>query len=125
MRFFGLANNGMTDEQRAALRPTDPEWDLRVGGSKTQMVGWSLYTLLLWSLKLCMAIFYSRLTEGLHMNMRVKIAYVSIAVTYVATISSIMFGCWPFEKNWQIYPDPGRKFHFPPLVSISESNGSQ
>jgi len=60
--YFGLANNGMTDEQRRTLRPTDPEWDLRVRGSKTQLVGWSLYTCLLWSLKLAMAKFYSRLT---------------------------------------------------------------
>lgn len=35
---------------------------MRRGGSKTQLIGWSLYTLLLWLLKLCMCIFYSRLT---------------------------------------------------------------
>lgn len=58
----GLANNGMTDEQRATLDPSSPEFALRVGGSKTQLVGWSLYTFILWSLKLCMCVFYSRLT---------------------------------------------------------------
>jgi hypothetical protein len=60
-RFRGLANNGMTDEQGRTLTPDDPEWALRIGGSKTQLVGWNLYVLILWSLKLCMAIFYSRL----------------------------------------------------------------
>lgn len=60
--WHGLANNGMTDEERAALDPNGEEWALRVGGSKTQLVGWSLYTLLLWLLKLSMNIFYIRLT---------------------------------------------------------------
>jgi len=61
-RYYGLANNAMTPEQRAALDPTSREYQLRVGGSKTQVVGWSLYTLLLWLLKTCMAVSYSRLT---------------------------------------------------------------
>lgn len=58
----GLANNAMTDEQRATLDPNSEEYYLRVGGSKTQVLGWSLYTLLLWLLKSCMSVFYSRLT---------------------------------------------------------------
>ncbi|KAJ4412784.1 hypothetical protein N0V91_000546 [Didymella pomorum] len=62
--WFGLANNGMTDEQRKTLDTESHEYSLRVGGSKTQLVGWSLYTLLLWTLKLCMCHFYSRLTIG-------------------------------------------------------------
>ncbi|KAI4250853.1 MAG: hypothetical protein LQ352_005209 [Teloschistes flavicans] len=61
-RFHGLANNSMTDEQRRTLSPDSPEHGLRVGGSKLQLIGWSLYTLLLWLLKLCINIFYTRLT---------------------------------------------------------------
>ena len=60
-RFRGLANNSMTDEQRVSLSPHSEEYRLRVGGSKIQVTGWSLYTLLLWLLKTCMAISYSRL----------------------------------------------------------------
>jgi hypothetical protein len=60
--FKGLANNAMTDEQREQLSPESEEYRLRVGGSKVQVTGWSLYTLLLWLLKTCMAVFYSRLT---------------------------------------------------------------
>ena len=52
----------MTDEARRTLPPDSPEYGLRVGGSKLQLIGWSLYTLLLWLLKLCMTIFYTRLT---------------------------------------------------------------
>ncbi|KAJ5263214.1 hypothetical protein N7478_010819 [Penicillium angulare] len=114
--FQGLANNAMTDEQRATLSPDSKEYSLRVGGSKLQVTGWSLYTLLLWLLKTCMAVFYSRLTAGLiNMRIRIHIAYVLIAMTYIATICSILFGCHPMEKNWQINPDPGN--HCQPAVS--------
>ncbi|KAJ5542763.1 hypothetical protein N7535_005187 [Penicillium sp. DV-2018c] len=106
--FMGMANNAMTDEQRKNLSPDSKEYQLRVGGSKVQVAGWSLYTLLLWLLKTCMAIFYSRLTAGLlNMRIRIHVAYVLIGVTYIATICSILFGCHPLHKNWQIYPDPG------------------
>jgi hypothetical protein len=60
-KFYGLANNSMSDEQRQSIVPNSKEWNLRVGGSKTQVIGWSLYTLLLWLLKLCINNFYSRL----------------------------------------------------------------
>ena len=60
--YHGLANNSMTDEQRQTLSPESAEYQLRVGGSKLQLMGWSSYTLLLWLLKLCMNIFYTRLT---------------------------------------------------------------
>ncbi|KAL4963948.1 uncharacterized protein BDV14DRAFT_201430 [Aspergillus stella-maris] len=106
--WMGLANNSMTNEQRKALDPDSHEYALRVGGSKTQVLGWSLYTTLLWLLKACMAVFYSRLTAGLvNMKIRVRVAYILIAVTYIAVICSILFGCHPMSKNWQIYPDPG------------------
>ncbi|KAF2139766.1 uncharacterized protein K452DRAFT_232126 [Aplosporella prunicola CBS 121167] len=104
--WFGLANNGMTDAERKALDPNSHEYYLRVGGSKTQLVGWSLYTLLLWLLKLCMCIFYSRLTAGLYLT-RIRAGYIAIGLTYFATELSILLGCRPFQRNWQIYPDPG------------------
>ncbi|KAL4904740.1 hypothetical protein BDW74DRAFT_178822 [Aspergillus multicolor] len=108
--WMGLANNSMTDAQRLELskHPDSQEYHLRVGGSKTQVLGWSLYTTLLWLLKACMAVFYGRLTAGLvNMRIRVRIAYVLIGATYIAVICSILFGCHPMHKNWQIYPDPG------------------
>ncbi|KAL4817640.1 hypothetical protein BDW67DRAFT_183446 [Aspergillus spinulosporus] len=108
--WMGLANNAMTDAQRLELsqHPNSEEYRLRVGGSKTQVLGWSLYTTLLWLLKACMAVFYSRLTAGLiNMRIRVQIAYALIGATYIAVICSILFGCHPMHKNWQIYPNPG------------------
>lgn len=41
------------------------------------------------------------------MRIRIRIAYVFIAVTYIATECSILFGCHPMHKNWQINPNPG------------------
>ena len=60
--FQGLANNSMTDEERRTLPLDSERYHLRVGGSKLQLMGWSSYTLLLWLLKLCMNVFYTRLT---------------------------------------------------------------
>lgn len=38
------------------------KYKLIVGGSKNQICGWMVYTSLLWTLKTCMLIFFSRLT---------------------------------------------------------------
>ncbi|TDZ28980.1 hypothetical protein C8035_v007300 [Colletotrichum spinosum] len=105
----GLANNGMTDEQRMALDPNSEEFMLRVNGSKTQIAGWIIYScLVLWPAKAAMCTFYLRLTEGLH-NYRKRIfaGFILIVATWFAVFFSIIFGCFPMHKNWQIYPDPG------------------
>ena len=60
--WYGLANNSMTPEQRASLDPAGQEWHLRVKGSQNQLFGWLVYTVLLWTLKTCMLIFFTRLT---------------------------------------------------------------
>lgn len=46
------------------------------------------------------------------MQLRVRIGYVLVGTTYIATICSILFGCNPMHKNWQIHPDPGSVFQF-------------
>ncbi|KAK8068989.1 hypothetical protein PG994_005605 [Apiospora phragmitis] len=111
----GLANSSMTDEYRKTMSPSDPEYRLRltpvnsVNGSKTHIVGWCSYTLVLWATKGSMCAFYLRLTEGLEpLAGRVRVGFYLLAATYVAVTSTILFACGlPFEKNWQIYPDPG------------------
>ncbi|KAI4148663.1 MAG: hypothetical protein L6R39_002733 [Caloplaca ligustica] len=119
VRWKGLANSGMTPEERAALDPQSEEYRLRVGGSKNQLAGWLTYTTLLWTLKACMLIFYSRLTDGVsNMRIRIRIGAVLLAVTYVATILTILLGCQPIQRNWQINPDPGN--YCQPAISILE-----
>lgn len=60
--WHGLANNAMTDDYRRSLNSQSHEWYLRVNGSKTHVVGLLLYTTLLWLLKACWLLYYSRLT---------------------------------------------------------------
>ncbi|EWC44270.1 hypothetical protein DRE_01096 [Drechslerella stenobrocha 248] len=104
----GLANNGMTDEERQALVIGGEEYNTRITGVKIQLIGWSLYTLLLWLLKGCLLIFYSRLTDGLgQQTVKIRVGAVLLVTTYTAVILSIHLGCHPYSKNFQMNPDPG------------------
>lgn len=60
--FQGLTNSYMTDEQRESLDPYSREYSNRQWGSKIQVIGWSFYACILWMLKVCVAVFYGRLT---------------------------------------------------------------
>lgn len=60
----------MTPAQRAALLPTDPEYDMRVIGSKIQVAGWASYATLMLALKLAMLFFYLRLTVPIPLRSR-------------------------------------------------------
>jgi hypothetical protein len=62
LAYQGLTNGSMTEEERANLNPDSQEYHFRVWGSKTQLMGWVVYTTLLWTLKTCMLVFYTRLT---------------------------------------------------------------
>ncbi|KAF7526440.1 hypothetical protein PCG10_004136 [Penicillium crustosum] len=107
-KFEGLTNSYMTPEQRATLDPNSTEWSHRVAGSKIQIIGWSLYVAILWLVKFSLAVFYSRLTTGLqHLPTRVRVGYLILGVTYIATALSLLLSCQPFHAFWQIYPDPG------------------
>ncbi|KAJ5467565.1 hypothetical protein N7475_005317 [Penicillium sp. IBT 31633x] len=107
-KWQGLTNSYMTPEERAALDPQSTEWSYRVAGSKVQIIGWTLYAAILWLVKFSLAVFYSRLTTGLqHLPTRVRLGYVILGVTYIATALNILLSCQPFEKYWQIQPDPG------------------
>ena len=60
---------------------------------------------------MCVLELLTKLSRAGLINMRVRIhvAYGLIAATYLATLFSILFGCHPMHKNWQIYPNPGSK----------------
>ncbi|KAH7042185.1 hypothetical protein B0J12DRAFT_720707 [Macrophomina phaseolina] len=104
----GLANNGMTEAQRAALNPNSDEWRLRVNGSKTHIIGWIVYTALFWLLKARWLIYYMRLTGGLQtMRWRIRIGWAFLGTTYIAALFMVIFKCLPISKQWQIYPGPG------------------
>ncbi|OQE08230.1 hypothetical protein PENVUL_c010G08086 [Penicillium vulpinum] len=105
----GLANNGMTTAQRAALLPDNPEYRARVIGSKIQIAGWTTYAALINVLKLSVLAFYVRLMDGLGRRYRIPI-YVGFGIvigSFIASVITIFAACRPFSKNWQINPDPG------------------
>ncbi|KAH7308154.1 hypothetical protein B0I35DRAFT_454010 [Stachybotrys elegans] len=104
----GLANNSMTDEQRAALKPSDPEYQTRVLGSRIQLAGWSTYSFLLWLLKAAMCTFYYRLTKDLEgYRRRIYIGFAFIVASWFVVMLNFFFSCRPFHHMWQIYPNPG------------------
>ncbi|KAH2582165.1 hypothetical protein KXV99_009318 [Aspergillus fumigatus] len=105
----GLANNSLTDAQRAALSPDDPEYRAAVIGSKIQVAGWTTYSVLMWSLKLSMLAFYLRLTDGLGQRYRnpIYVGFGLVIATFLVSVITIFSACRPFHKYWQINPDPG------------------
>ncbi|KAI0189224.1 hypothetical protein F4808DRAFT_467553 [Astrocystis sublimbata] len=116
----GLANNDMTDEQRALLNPGSREYFLRQSGSKTHVAGLLLYTTLLWLLKSCWLVYYSRLINGLSQHgWKIKWGIPIIAVTYLSCLLAAFFKCVPFQKQWQINPYPGN--NCTPAVSILQT----
>ncbi|KAM0715792.1 hypothetical protein Q7P37_008306 [Cladosporium fusiforme] len=107
-KFDGLTNSYMSHEERTALDPNSREYYNRQWGSKIQILGWSLYACILWCLKVCVATLYGRLISGLaHLESRVRIAYIMLAVTYVAVALTLLLSCQPFNHFWQVSPDPG------------------
>ncbi|KAH7375416.1 hypothetical protein B0T11DRAFT_293106 [Plectosphaerella cucumerina] len=113
----GIANNGMTAAERAALSleseehaiRSDPETQRFGSCAQIQVAGWTIYSALIWSLKLSVLFFYLRLTEGLSRRYRVRVyvGFVLIIGTFMSSILTIFLGCRPLHKYWQISPDPG------------------
>ncbi|KAI1205330.1 uncharacterized protein F4807DRAFT_464807 [Annulohypoxylon truncatum] len=118
--WHGLANNALTDEQRAEIDPHSHEWYLRVNGSKTHVVGLLLYTTLLWLLKACWLSYYSRLTDGInHMNKIIHWGTAIIGATYISCLLVAFLKCIPFYHQWQINPSPGN--HCMPAISTLQT----
>ncbi|KAK7991444.1 hypothetical protein PG988_000238 [Apiospora saccharicola] len=108
--FDGLTNSYMTDDQRARLDPNSTEFYKRVWGSKIQVIGWSFYAFILWSLKLCIALSYKRLFERTTIKksrILINISYYMLGATYLMVALSILLSCQPFHHFWQISPNPG------------------
>lgn len=57
------------------------------------------------------------------MRLRIRIGAVMLLVTYLATVLTIIFSCYPLHRHWQIYPDPGSKHFAPGLVHIAVTKG--
>lgn len=47
--------------------------------------------------------------EGLEFHRRIYAGFIVIFFTWLTVLFSILFSCFPLQKNWQIYPDPGSR----------------
>ena len=64
----------------------------------------------IWTLKVCLLIFYNRLTMGLRQQMGVKVLSVYVAAGYIACQLTIFCECIPFSTYWQVAPSPSSTF---------------
>ncbi|OJD33511.1 uncharacterized protein BKCO1_30000104 [Diplodia corticola] len=99
-------NRAMTNEQRLQLPAA--ERDAKILGSKFFLTGHLTYVSTIWTLKLCMLLFFARLTRGLSAEKFVKPAIGVVGVTWLAEFLTVLLTCRPVQRNWQIYPDPGK-----------------
>ncbi|KAF2026773.1 hypothetical protein EK21DRAFT_115504 [Setomelanomma holmii] len=99
--WLGMGNNNFTQEQRAALEPKSQLWRFAVYGSKTHIVGWFMYTGMMWTLKSCWTIYYSRMADGIQkMDIRIKVAWLLNGTTYLAAI--ILKACLDTKKKFSL-----------------------
>ncbi|KAI0380646.1 hypothetical protein F5Y04DRAFT_281673 [Hypomontagnella monticulosa] len=108
----GLANDGMTPDERMLLSPDSEEYAMRVLGSKLEVVTRVQYITVLWLTKAAMLAFCQRLTSRLgEYRTRIRVGFAMLAVTWVSDILVTMLSCRPLYMNWQINPDPGVECH--------------
>ncbi|KAI1412539.1 hypothetical protein F5Y13DRAFT_190135 [Hypoxylon sp. FL1857] len=122
----GLANNAMTDAQRAALSPQSQEWYLRVNGSKTHVVGLLLYTTLLWLLKACWLVYYARLTYVAYLPAQLgdtdpaQSGYWSVRESFVSFVLTNMPMIYPMFRK---FIEKGRSLSRSKATSQGDSRG--
>lgn len=104
-------NGGLTDGERRNM--SEEEKELRSLGAKCFMVGWYTYVPTIWILKMNMLFFYRRVVSGLWVEKFIIPAMVVVVTTAVAIFILLGTVCQPFEKLWQVDPDPGRKSFLP------------
>ncbi|KAJ3495055.1 hypothetical protein NLG97_g3671 [Lecanicillium saksenae] len=118
----GLANGGMTDEERATLSPDSAEHRMRIANTNSRLDDLRHHALdiqdmhanLLYKINGKSSI----LQSGLHRSYKKQI-YVGFALlgsTYIILMATVFLSCRPFQKFWQIYPDPGNACQ--PALSI-------
>jgi hypothetical protein len=88
----------------------------RIKGSKMVLISEQAMLCTIWSIKTCMLIFYSRLTDGLHARRAVKGLAYYVAAGFVACELTFFFACRPFRGYWAV-PPPNRTL-FPPIPNM-------
>ncbi|KAL6705001.1 hypothetical protein ACN47E_007404 [Coniothyrium glycines] len=80
-----------------------------VKGSKLALATRALLTCALWSLKMAVLDLLSRLIVKMPYERKLLYCiWITLGVTFIASFVTVFVGCQPFERHWQIYPDPGQ-----------------
>jgi len=90
------------------LHPDHMEWaeaDRVSYGLKWLFIGRPFYVSYLWTLKICLVIFYTRLTTRKMELLVIKCVGGILAATWIANIFTTFLGCRPLHLNWQVYPE--------------------
>lgn len=99
-------NRAMTNEERRNLPPD--ERARKIKGSKFFLGGHMTYVSMIWTMKICMLLFFQRLTRGLKSEKFIKPGIVLVATTWLVEVLTVLCTCRPVSNNWAIYPDPGK-----------------
>lgn len=97
----------LTMSQRLSMTPEQAA--TRQKGSKWFMVGWYTYIGLIWTLKLNMLFLYRRVVSLVWVKKYIAPTLIFAGVTGVSIWILFASACRPFQKLWQILPDPGSK----------------
>lgn len=96
----GGGSNLMTEEDIANLTPqTKAE---RIRGSKWVFVSEHAMVITIWTLKACMLIIYSRITDGLKQRKLVMICAVYTALGFVGSELALFLSCRPLDQYWAV-----------------------
>ncbi|KAF9691273.1 hypothetical protein EKO04_010649 [Ascochyta lentis] len=77
-------------------------------GSKLVLATRTMLTCLLWCLKMAVFDLFARIIAKMpYERMLVYGFWTVLFSTFVASVATVFVGCHPFERHWQIYPDPG------------------
>ncbi|EKG20768.1 hypothetical protein MPH_01935 [Macrophomina phaseolina MS6] len=98
-------NSNLTEEWRININPAEAA--RKVIGSKCFVVSHVTYTGTIWTMKLCMVYFFERITRGLPAAHFIKPVLALVIGTWLVEFLVIMCTCRPFNKNWQLNPNPG------------------
>ncbi|KAA8624556.1 hypothetical protein PtrV1_00236 [Pyrenophora tritici-repentis] len=96
----------MTMEYRLSLTPEQAALHQR--SSKWFMVGWFTYIGLIWSLKLNMLFLYRRVVSVVWVSAFLLPTMLLVGVTGISIWLMFALACRPFNRLWQILPDPGQ-----------------
>ncbi|KAJ6263678.1 hypothetical protein Dda_2247 [Drechslerella dactyloides] len=109
LTFGSIISPSIEQFRNRELTLTQDALDKIVIGSQMNIAGRIILVSLLWALKFMVFDFLWRIIRKLPYERPITITYLaSLVSTWLAALIVIFVECRPFNKNWQISPDPGQ-----------------